>query len=92
MTTYPDCDLDRSAYHAAVCYVGIEGWPTFVFPGAHGRFVDAADRARRLVDALRLAGETGAQAWVTTTGERPSGFPRMGQPLGPTMASVRPPE
>lgn len=92
MTAYPDCDLDRSAYRAAVRYVGIEGWPTFVFPGSHERFADAAAHARRTVDAMRSAGETGAQAWVTSTGERPRDFPRLGVPLGPTMASIRPPE
>lgn len=92
MTTYPDCYAGLSAYRAAIRYVGVEGWPTFVFPGGHERFVDAAARAKRIVDAMRSTGETGVQAWVTATGERPKDFPRLGVPLGPTMASVRPPE
>ena len=71
-----DLDADGSAYKAAIVY--IEGAKRIEFNGSHGSFDAARDRARRLCQALRDAGEMGIKPLVYYCGERPADFPRNG--------------
>lgn len=77
MTQYPDVDVEISGYVACVMYDGDTMTP-IRFPGSYEVFIDAAARSRKIVQALRAAGESGVRPYVHFTGERPHDFPRNG--------------
>lgn len=89
MTTYnsnsgcfsaPDYENDEGSYKAGIAYSS--GSRVIYFDGGHNRFEAARDRAFKLRDALRAAGEMGIKAHIGFSGERQKGFPREGVTVG----------
>lgn len=74
---FADVDTEVSAYRSGVAYPDCDGLK-FIFPGAHDSFRAAATRARKIVKALKDAGENGVSGHVGFSGEKPAYFPRNG--------------
>ncbi len=69
-----------SAYTACFTYDDAAPFRVSALPGSHD-LEAAIARARRVVAAMRAAGETDVRAHIGFAGERPANFPRNGVTL-----------
>ncbi len=72
---HPDVDTDVSGYRAVVTYSPSDAG-RLVLPGWHDSYASAEARATKVAKAMAGAGESGAQASVGWSGQRPAGMPK----------------